>query len=232
MSYPKAVLTSWLLALLLALLLAYDMAHAEPGLYLDMGVGMTQYIPTVEDGTWYQEPLPHRWLLQAPAFKVGLGYQFKNNWFVQANYMDLGKVKVRASVVDDPLYDPKAHSCKPPCSPVGYIKVHDHYYGPELLVGRAFPQGDWSPYLKGGLALLFHRVQMDSPTDAQLLNFTGAIPMLAMGGGLQYRWAYAEGVYYHGPGGTNDCIIQSTCGHPISKQLFTMTVGVRIPLGR
>ena len=236
MTYPHAVLTAWLCALLLACALAYDMAHAGE-LYLDAGIGASLFVPTIGDGTWYQQGLPHDWKRDSLAYKVGLGYRFNERWSVSAAYLNLGQSGVDArTTLDDSYYDPINHKCLQKCDALGSFKVRDRMQGGELTISRAFPVGNWSPYVKVGGAVMIHNLQaviVDS-ANMSVLNFHGNIPMIVLGGGVEYKpWhLYAETSFYHGLGGDDSGCLGGPCGWPISKQVLVTVFGVRIPLGK
>ena len=230
MTYPRLVLTTWLLALLLALLLAYDLAHAE-GWYLDVGAGVTKFSCTIcsSDGTWIQTGLPHDMTMTSFAYRAGAGYRWQA-WSVQASYVNLGVAKIRQhyTVVDE-QYNPKAHSCLAPCTNLGPFHTHDLMEGAELTASYTWRHWPIQPYVKLGAAGLYHRLTAqwtDASGMSQAGTMHGWVPSAVLGGGLEYGWLYAEGSYYRGIGGSVDW----SAGLPISKEQVVGFAGIRIPL--
>src|SRR3990167_10003695 len=100
MTYPRAVLLSWLLALLLALGLAYDMAHAGQ-LSLDLKGGLVLPIRTTPDGTYWQDVNPHNTRLLTGAWAVGLNYQHTPALSFQTHWLDLGSRRINGTAISD-----------------------------------------------------------------------------------------------------------------------------------
>src|SRR3990167_11054820 len=81
------------------------------GLYLDLAGGATQFMVTAQDGDYRQDGLPHTFALTSAAYRVGLGWQFNEQWSIQAGYINLGPLKPRAVFVGDATYNPTTHPC-------------------------------------------------------------------------------------------------------------------------
>lgn len=239
MTYPRAVLTTWLLALLLVLALVLWpglVKKAEAGAYLDVGLGATLFNRTIEDGTWIQEGLPNKELLESFAWRVGLGYTINDRWSLQANYLHFGTAKIRALVVRDPDYNNKQHVCLNHCGEAFPFNTNDTMYGGEVSLTRTWQIRAFAPFLRAGGAVMIHHlraaIQPMYPTiEPPLVNSRhGFIPAVLVGGGVCYKMFCAETTYYQGLGG-------STGGFgmdyalPISTSLFMSLVSVKIPLG-
>ena len=209
--------------------------EAHAGWYLDAGAGVSLFVPTVDDGTWYQRGLPHEWDATAFTYKVGLGYWFTEQFAVQASYLNMGQVGVFArTTLDDNYYDPMTHKCVKNCDALGTFKVQDRMQGGELTASYAVPIGPVHPYMKFGGAVMLHQLTSVNVDSANIVtqHFHGTIPMIVLGGGVEYRpWnLYAETSWYHGLGGDDSGCLSTTCGWPISKQVLVTVFGVRIPL--
>ena len=234
MTYPRAVLTAWLLAALLTCALAYDMAHAGE-LSLEGGLGLSYFTPTIMDGTWANWGLDHTWKRDSLAYKVGLSYAFSPKWAVSVAYLNMGQTGVDArTTLDDNDYDPMNHVCLKRCHSLGAFKVRDRMQGGELTVTRSFPHGNWIPFVKVGAAVMVHNVQVVMIDNANIVpqQFHGNIPMTVLGGGIEYKpWHVAlDTSWYHGLGGDDSGCIGGPCGWPISKQVLVTTFGFRFPL--
>lgn len=234
MTYPRLVTITWAMALLLACLLAYDMARAGE-VYLDAGIGGSLFAPTIGDGTWFNQGLEHHWKRDSISWKLGLTYRINPQWSVGLAYLNMGQTGVDArTTLDDSYYDPMNHKCLQKCDSLGSFKVRDRMQGGELTVSRAFPIGDWSPYVKVGGAVMVHNLQAIIVDNANMsrVTFHGNIPMVVLGSGVEYRpWhLYAETSFYHGLGGDDSGCIGGPCGWPISKQVLVTTFGFRFPL--
>ena len=219
MTYPRAVIASWTLALLLACALAYDMAHAG-SLSLDVKGGIAFPIRTTPDGTYWQQALPHDTKLLTGAYGVGLSYQVNPSWSIQAHYLDLGKSKIKGRANSDENYDFRHHRCTQNCSWSYGFKATDALQGGDLTATYTWPGEGMRPFVKGGFALLYHRaIFRNEWGDEDRLN--GWLPELELGAGLAYKWAYIELDYFQGMnfGGQN---------LPISTQQVAVFAGVRL----
>ena len=226
MTYPRAVIASWTLALLLACALAYDMAHAGE-LYLDAAGGVTFYQLTTADGDYLQKGLPHTLDLQSMAYRVGVGWRFNSRYSIQAGAFSLGSVKQDALFVADQDY--AGGMCLANCSTAASNKMSDNYRGLELTVTRTFPYDDWAVFLKGGGAWIEHKFSIVRLDYGVAHHHDGEYPAVVMGVGTSYKWAYVEVDYYHGLGSANGFM-----GHgqswPLSKEMLVTWFGVKVPL--
>lgn len=203
---------------------------------LEGGVGLSFFIPTIDDGTWYQQGLEHYWKRDSLAYKVGLSYAFNDHWSVSAAYLNMGQTGVDArTTLDDSYYDPIHHVCTANCTALGSFKVRDKMQGGEITVTRSFPMGDWSPFLKAGAAVMVHKLTSVNVDNANILtqHWHGNIPMTVLGGGVEYKpWHIAlDTSWYYGLGGDDSGCIGGACGWPISKQVLVTLFTVKIPLG-
>ena len=228
MTYPRALVITWSLALLLACALAYDMAHAEP--YITVGGGFTAFTPTTADGDFVQHGLPHSYKWAAPAFKVGIGYNFTDRWAVEARYVNLGSNGYSTNFVADNAYNPKTHQCLATCNQLGYLRARDYVQGFDLTVLRTFTDYEYRPFIRLGAALMLHRLDVNiqnhpaltAPDTQSFIRMDGRIPMLVGGVGVKHGHLSLETTLYYGFGGTN-CL--SPCGFPQSTQFMTTMVG-------
>src|SRR3990167_427340 len=103
MNYPHAVLTTWLVALLLALGLAYDMAHA--GVFIEAQAGAS-YMPfTAQDGLWRQDAFGTSYQGVKLAYGGRLGYRFKAPYSVQVGMIRFGTSRIETDAVADQCYN-------------------------------------------------------------------------------------------------------------------------------
>ena len=230
MTYPRAVLTTWLLAVLLALLLAYDMAHAETGPYLTVGGGFTAFIPTTADGDFVQRGFPNDYKALAPAFKVGVGYEFNDKWAAELRYVNLGSNGYDSPFVSDLSYLPKQHRCTASCDTPGHLVARDYVQGIDLTILRAFPGYEYAPFLRLGAAYMLHRLDVNiynnpvnvAPDSQQFIRVDGRMPMLVAGVGVKRGHFTLDTTFYYGLGGPN-CL--TYCGFPQSTQFMTTMAG-------
>lgn len=228
MSYPRLTLLAWIIALLLACLLAYDMAHAGE-LYLNLAGGYTRFLVTAGTGDYVQTDLPHSLDLNSVAYRAGLGYRFNERWSLQAGYINLGTINQTAKFVADADYDAKNNKCLNNCGTAQPYLMTDRFHGGELTVTRTFAFNDYSVFLKGGGALLFHQFRIARYDGEQPHENDGKFPATVAGVGACYKWACAETNYYHGLGGSNGFMGQSQ-GWPLSKEMFVSLISLKIPL--
>ena len=230
MTYPRAVLTAWLLAVLLACALAYDLAHAETGPYLTVGGGFTAFMPTAMDGDFVQRGFSPNYKWAAPAFKVGAGYNFTDRWAIEARYLNLGSNGYDSNFVSDLSYNPKTHQCTASCNTPGFLRARDYVQGVDLTVLRTFTDAEYRPFIRLGAALMYHRLDVNiwnhpinAAPDSQTFIRTDAwMPMLVGGIGVKRGHFTLESTLYYGLGASN-CL--SPCGFPQSTQFVTTMVG-------
>ena len=225
----------WILAtcVLLGLLLTSECvpqpAHAGQW-SLDLGAGASFLNRTIEDGTWIQKGLPHSTDLKDFAYRAGVSYAFNDKYSIQLNYVNMGTARLSNSyVVEDHEYDTKSSTCLVggKCLERGPFHTTDTMQGGEVSVTRTWDPGAFKPFARIGAALMIHHIGVSAGTEGYSLDMHGRVPLLLLGGGVQYKWLYWDATYYHGPGGMN-CL--TPCGLPISKEMLLSIVGVRIPL--
>ena len=235
---PLEMLYGWIVAtaIALGLLLVSECsptpAHADQGLYVHGSLGATRFQPTVSDGTWRQDGLNRgRETFDTRAFswRAGLGYNFTEHIGLEAGYFHAGTVRDDLRFVFDRDYAAKAGQCLDNCTNPMRLKVADTYQGLDLAaVYRWHPSEHWSPFVKAGGAILWHRLQADSIGDPDRNQaFYGRIPAALLGSGLCYQMFCAEASYYMGIGGEN---CHSPCGYPVAKEFLLTTFGVKVPL--
>jgi len=228
MTYPRLVLTTWLLALLLTLLLAYDLAHAGE-VSLEVGGGVTHFTCTIcnsGDGTWVQTGLPHSMTMNSLAWKTGLAYRVTEQISLHTAYVNLGTAKIRQDyTVSDAQYDPHTHSCLAPCTNLNQFNTHDLMEGVELAVSYHWRYWLIQPYAKVGAAGLYHRLTAQNRGTTTTMH--GWVPSTVLGGGADYGWFFLDASYYRGLGGVTDW----SAGLPISKEQIVTILGIHIPLG-
>lgn len=230
MSYPHAILTTWLLAFVLAVFTCQAMPSQAGELYLDVAGGYTHFLLTTPDGDYLQKDLPHSLDLKDVAYKVGLGYRLNERWSIQGGYINLGTIKQDARFVDDKDYSAKTGKCTANCSAAVPNKMTDAYQGGELTASYTFhPAKDYGISLKAGGAYLMHRFTITRyDVGASHQNY-GQFPATVAGLGVSYKWAYLETTYYHGLGGSNGFMGQDQ-DWPLSKEMLVTWAGVKIPL--
>ena len=230
MPYPLQVTLSWIASLTLAVLvmLAAECAptSANAGDWsLDLKGGVAIPFRTTPDGTYWQEALPHNTKLATPAYAIGLSYQATPTLSIQAHYLNLGSSRINGRAISDENYDHKAHKCRVECSSVYQYNftATDSLNGGDLTATYTWQREGVQPFVKGGLALLYHEARFRNTDTGDIDRFNGWITELELGAGLAYRWAYLELDYFQGMnfGGQN---------LPISTQQVVGFVGVRIPL--
>lgn len=230
MTYPSQVLTNWLIALLALAVFSCELRPAHAGeLYLDMAGGLTNFLVTATDGDYIQKDLPHSFDLRSLSYRVLLGYRFNPRWSVQGGYVNLGEINQTARFVADADYDAKAGTCLNNCANAAPYRMTDAYHGGELTITRAFIVKDYSLFLKGGGALLFHQFRVARYDGTQAHENDGRFLSTVAGAGACYKVFCAEMTYYHGLGGSNGFMGQDQAW-PLSKEQVVTWFGVKVPL--
>ena len=239
--FPLQIYWTWIVAALIAggLVLATQCspreAHASQW-SLDLGAGASFFTRTIEDSTWIQKGLPHSTDLKDFAYRAGVSYAFNDKYSIQMNYVNMGAARMSNTyVVEDHEYDAKSSTCLvgAKCLERGPFQTKDTMQGGEVSVTRTWDTGTFKPFARMGAALMMHHVHVVAgQTREFVLDMHGRVPMLLLGGGVQYQLhpkaaLYWDATYYHGPGGMN-CL--TPCGLPVSKEMLLSIVGVRIPL--
>lgn len=223
MTYPQSVLTSWLVALMLAVG-SCSVANAAD-LYLNLAGGVSIGQHTAPDGIWYQKGLNYSTDLQSVSWKAGAGYQW-DRWGIEANYVNLGTRRIHSTFVDDAIYSVKQHRCTGTafqCSQTGNLTASDAMHGVEVLASYRWPHGDWSPYVKFGGAWMLNRFTVENYNLSFTQKLYGGMPMAVGGIGLAYKWAYVEADYY-------SLVGKQPESTPISTQVVLTTFGFKVPL--
>src|SRR3990167_5316479 len=197
------------------------------GLYLDLAGGATQFMVTAQDGDYRQEGLPHTFDLTSAAYRVGLGWQFDERWSIQAAYLNLGTLNQSAVFVSDEHYDRHTKHCLNGCPNQAHYTITDAYQGGELTVTRTFAFDSFDLFLKGGGALLLHRVTIHRLYGGTFLEHYGRFPATVVGAGGCYGAVCLETTYYHGIGGYNWL---TPCRWPLSKEMFVSLLSIKIPI--
>ena len=227
MTYPHALTLTWLLAVLLACLLAYDMVHAG-SVSVELGAGAAVCNRTIPDGTWVQTGLHHDVDCQNFTWKAGLDYRVSDRWAFQAYYANFGTFKIRQyNTVADEAYNPKEHKCTiADCS--GHpFNTDDRMHAIAVSAKHTWSEiGPIQPFIGLGGGVLMHH--LTAAFGDSRLRYHGNVPMLLMTGGLCYKLACMDTTYYHGLGGGDDW----SAGLPISKEVVTASFTVKVPLWR
>lgn len=220
----------YLITLLLTFVLAYDMAHAELGPYLTVGGGFTAFIPTTADGDFVQRGFPNDYKALAPAFKVGIGYEFNDRWATELRYVNLGSNGYDSPFVSDLSYNAKTHHCFASCDTPGHLVARDYLQGIDLTVLRSFPGYAYVPFIRLGAAYMLHRLDVNiynnpinvAPDSQRFIRVDGRMPMLVTGVGVKRGRFSVETTFYYGLGGPN-CL--SPCGFPQSTRFVSTMIG-------
>lgn len=231
MSYPLQVTLSWIASLTLAALVflaaecAPKPAHAGQWA-IDLKGGVSWPIRTTPDGTYWQQAYPHDTKPLTGAYGIGLSYQYTPTLSFQAHYLDLGTSRIKGYAITDEHYDFKAHRCKygpAECTATYGYRATDSLRGGDLTATYTWEREGLQPFVKGGLALLYHQAIFRHQNGDED-RFNGWIPALELGAGLSYKLFYVELDYFQGMnfGGQN---------LPISTQQVVAFFGVQIPLG-
>lgn len=221
MSYPRAVLLTWTLAALLACLLVYDIAHAG-NWSLDLKGGVAMPFRTTPDGTYWQRAYPHNTKPLTGAYGIGLSYQHTPTLSFQAHWLDLGSSRIKGRATSDEHYDQYQSRCVVKCTQTYAYRATDRLQGGDLTATYTWEREGIRPFVKGGVALLYHRAIFRHENGNED-RFNGWIPELELGAGLAYEWAYMELDYFQGMnfGGQN---------LPISTQQVALFAGVKVEL--
>ena len=219
----------WILAAIVALLLAAKACEPQAALAgqvsLDLKGGVAVPIRTTPDGTYWQEALPHDTKLLTGAYGLGVNYQHTPTLSFQAHYLNLGSSRINGRAVSDENYDHKAHKCRVDCSSVYQynFQATDSLKGGDLTATYTWQGEGVRPFVKGGLALLYHQARFRNTDTGDIDRLNGWLPELELGAGLAYEWAYMELDYFQGMnfGGQN---------LPISTQQVALFAGVKVGL--
>lgn len=226
MTYPRAVLLAYTLALLLALLLAYDVAQAE-GLTVDLGLGLSHFQKTSVNGDWYQDALPNAWELKDMAYKVGASYEWQH-WGISTAMVSFGSVKNLAGFVGDEHFDPKNNVCLAMCDKLSWLEVSDAVRAYELVGSYCWHLGQWSPCLRAGGAILTHRFTVTNGPGSQQLY--GRMPATVLGVSLCYGERVKgclEPTYYNTVKGLD---LFGKPSNPLFENILATFVTIKVPV--
>ena len=217
----------WLIAAVMALLILASECSRQPAhageLSLDLKGGIAWPIRTTPDGTYWQQAYPHNTKPLTGAYGVGLSYQYTPTLSFQAHYLDLGTSRIKGRANSDENYDHKNGRCHTNCTQTYAYRATDTLQGGDLTATYTWERDGVRPFIKGGVALLYHRAKFRNTDTGDEDRFNGWIPELELGAGLAYEWAYLELDYFQGMnfGGQN---------LPISTQQVALFAGVKVGL--
>lgn len=194
-------------------------------LSIDASIGQTQFIRTIEDGTWIQEGLAHQIHGSSLGWRAGLDYGVNEAWSIQARYVNLGTIAIDTRAVGDEDYDPIGHRCLKHCDITIGFHTHDLVEGAELSLSRSWSLADpFSAFARVGGAALYHRLTAQFNTIQ--LTMHGWMPTALVGGGVcVYQTLCLESTYYRALGGATDW----SEGLPISKGAVQTLLTVKVP---
>ena len=218
----------WILAAIVALLLAAKACQPQAAIAgqvsLDLKGGVVLPVRTTPDGTYWQQSYPHATKPLTGTYGIGLNYQHTptSPWSYQIHWLDLGSSRIKGRATSDENYDHINHRCHTNCTRTYAYRATDTMQGGDLTATYTWERKGVRPFVKGGLALLYHRAIFRNENGGED-RFNGWIPELELGAGLAYEWAYLELDYFQGMnfGGQN---------LPISTQQVAMFAGVKVGL--
>ena len=225
---------SFLLVAAFVFLLFSCTEPASAQLYIDAAAGLSMFAPssggtTLEDGTWWQRGMNHSIQSTAPVWRVGVGWQFNDQWSIQAHFIRTN-TSLTSEFVPDANYDHKRHVCVSGCDQRQALRATDKMQGVDLSVTRSFQVGPVQPFVKVGAAIFEHQFTVNVLNSAWSERWYGKIPMGLVGAGLCWDWLCAESTYYRGANGMNGGCLGNTCGWPIAKELLISLVSIKLPL--
>ena len=189
---------------------------------LDLKGGLAWPVRTTPDGTYWQQAYPHDTKPLTGTYGIGLSYQHTPALSFQAHWLDMGTSRIKGRANSDENYDYKNSRCVNDCTRTYGYRATDSLRGGDITATYTWERDGVRPFVKGGVALLYHRAIFRNENGAED-RFAGWLPELELGAGLSYKLAYLELDYFQGMnfGGQN---------LPISTQQVVGFVGVRIPL--
>lgn len=165
-------------------------------LFIEGGLGLTQFLKTSDDGVWIQDRMPHATNWQDVAIRAGVGVKLHESWSVGANYLRLGQVALQSTWQSDLIYESR---CGLSCNHYAG-NLWSRMQGGEL-VGTYHPQL-WavSPIVRAGVAVFEHSVRWETNNDARGVHeYRGVIVAGVLGAGACYQtWACVDLSYYRG----------------------------------
>lgn len=229
-SYPFQTALSWIAAFVIAALvvLAAECAPtpAHAGWFLEGQAGASYMPSTAPDGLWKQEAFGTSYQGVKLAYGGRIGYRFERPWSVQVGIIHFGTSRTETSAVADQCYNPITHTVTCNVQPMS-LKTANTMNGYTLSGTRYFAvTPDWSIPVSVGMALVTARLQTtDAFQPAYQQERYSRMPMWSVGAGLCWRETLCwENTIYTALPGPN-------YHDPVSTQVLSSTVGIRIPLG-
>jgi hypothetical protein len=175
----------------------------------EAGIGVSQS-KDMGDGTWYQEGMPHKEVLTAPAYLGGLTGDIGEHLSWHADYVYFGQFGAGCVCVPDSAYNPATHTAAN-TSHVGAFMGFGHTQGIALTLG---PHTDWHGFRFGieGGPWIYRATWHDSLVDmsgAQYnlnhrtvtqFGWTAGARVERNGWGLSYRYYSASAKWNPQPG--------------------------------
>lgn len=193
--------------------------------YMNLGLGVSQFQRTTQNGTWFQEGQPYSMQLTDLAGKLGVGYKLNPDWAVEVNGLSFGQAKSAGLAVPDEYYMPEKHAPKHGAPKPNHFDARQRSFGGEVVVLRSFTLGEFRPFLKAGGWATYNDMPysiIDRPSgDSFEMRYTGYTVGVVGGGGVCWQWLCAEASYYRGMGSS---------GYPISKSVLMPMLSVKVPL--
>lgn len=191
---------------------------------LTLGAGVTNFLITTPDGTWWQHDQPHGFDTLSLALKGGVEQTLGDHWYVGAGYVSLGRSQAWTQAQNDDTFfagrDGHANH---------YLNAVDRVQGGEAYVGYRWTDYAVQPFLTAGIAQFWHAVTQTHDTwseggtvRAPDITLHGTYRAWRVGGGLCYGWVCGEVTYYKGatPGSN----------FPISTDAVVPMLSLRVPL--
>ena len=213
------------IALLVGVGMFADSGAAWAESRLNLGVGVTKFLPTTPDGTHYQQAFTHDFDTLNVGGKVTYEYRFPAHWSVSAGYVYLGSVNVSSGAVPDDHYDPKSHRCLNGCDRPYLYTARDTMHGLEGFATYRVAVGGVEPFVTLGLAYIRHTLKNEGTYGEGLVGhewFVDTLLMVRGGAGVCYEWVCGDVTYYTG-GNVNDA-------YPIATKIVLSTLYLSIPL--
>lgn len=192
--------------------------------YANMGMGVSLFERTTQNGTWFQEGQPYKMNLTDLAGKLGVGYRFSPEWSIEVNGISFGRATSAGKAVPDEWYEPEHHKPKHGAPAPNHFDARQRSYGGEIVAVRSFPWGEFRPYVKGGAFAAYNDMPytiIDVPSGQVFdASYKGYTVGLVGGAGIGWKWAYVDFNYYRGLG---------TLNYPITKSDKMIIVGIQVP---
>ena len=209
--------------LLVCLVCPFSLASADTR--LNLGVGLTKFIPTTPDGTHYQQTFAHDFDTLNIGGKATYEYRFPAHWSLSAGYVYLGSVTASSGAVSDERYDPIGHQCLADCAHTYQYSARDTMQGVEGFGTYRHEVGGLEPFVTFGLSYMRHVLKnVGTPATGAGVRerFEDTMLMIRGGAGVCYQWVCGDVTYYVG-GNVNDAF-------PIATKAVLSTVYLSIPL--